>query len=110
VAAQDSDAPKTIPQVATELWELSAAYAKQETIDPLKGLAQFLRNGLSGALVLGVGTLLLLLALLRFLQTETGSTFTGNLTWVPYVIVVLVASALIGLAVWRIVKRKGPGL
>ena len=110
MAAQDSDAPKTIPQVATELWELSAAYAKQETIDPLTGLAQFLRNGLAGALVLGVGTLLLLLALLRFLQTETGSTFTGNLTWVPYVIVVLAACAVLGLAVWRIVKRKGPGL
>ena len=60
--------------------------------------------------MLGVGTLLLLLSLLRALQTETGSTFTGNLTWVPYVIVVIVAAAVIALAVWRIVKRKGHDL
>jgi hypothetical protein len=110
VVAQDTDAPKTIPQVATELWELSSAYAKQETIDPLKGLAQFLRNGVAGALVLGLGTFLLLLSLLRLLQTQTDTTFTGSLSWVPYLIVVVVAAVLIALVVWRVVKRKGSGL
>ena len=110
MAARDSDAPKSIPQVATELWELSTAYAKQETIDPLKGLAQFLQFGVSGSLVLGIGCLLLLLGLLRFLQTETGTALTGNLSWVPYLVVILVAVALIGLVLWRIVKRKDTGL
>lgn len=110
MAAHDSDAPKSIPQVATELWELSTAYAKQETIDPLKGLGQFLRNGVAGALVLALGAFLLLLSLLRLLQTQTDTTFTGSLSWVPYLIVVLVASGLIALVVWRVVNRKGPGL
>jgi hypothetical protein len=108
--AAPTDQPKRIPQVASELWEMSLAYAKQETIDPLKGLGRFLGYGLGGVLVLALGSVLVLLGALRLLQTETGSTFTGNLSWVPYVIVLL-GVALIGLlVVWRIVKRKGPGL
>ena len=104
------DDPKSIPQVATELWELSLAYAKQETVDPLKGLGRYLGYGAGGSLVFGLGSVLLLLSMLRALQTETGTTFTGNLSWVPYVIVTLAAVLLSALLVWRVVKRKGPGL
>ena len=110
MAARDTDAPKSIPQVATELWELSTAYAKQETVDPLKGMGQFFQYGLSGVLLLALGSVLLLLGLLRFLQTETGTAFTGNLSWVPYLVVIVVAAVLIGLVVWRLVKQRGPGL
>jgi hypothetical protein len=108
VAARDD--AKSIPQVASELWELSTAYAKQETIDPLKGLGRFLGYGIGGALLFGMGSVLLLLAGLRALQTETDTTFTGNLSFVPYLIVVAAALLLIGLVVLRVVKRKGPGL
>jgi hypothetical protein len=110
VAARDTDAPKSIPQVATELWELSTAYAKQETVDPLKGLGQFFQFGVSGVLLLAIGAVLLLIGLLRFLQTETSTALTGNLSWVPYLIVLVVAAAFIGLVVWRLVKQRGPGL
>lgn len=109
MAARD-DSPKSIPQVASELWELSVAYAKQETIDPLRGLGRFLGYGFGGAILFSLGSILLLLAGLRALQTETGSTFTGNLSWIPYVIIVVAACLLIGLVVQRIVRRKGPGL
>jgi hypothetical protein len=101
--------PKGIPQVATELWEMATTYAKQETIDPLKGLGRFLGYGVGGAIALGVGVVLLLLSGLRALQTETGSTFTGNLSWAPYLIAVALGLVLIGLAVLRVSKRKGPG-
>lgn len=109
MAARD-DSAKSIPQVASELWELSTAYAKQETIDPLKGLGRFLSFGVGGAILLGLGSVLLALAGLRALQTETDTAFTGNLSWVPYLIVAVVAVGLIGLVVLRIVKRKGSGL
>ena len=102
--------PKSIPQVATELWELSVAYAKQETVDPLKGLGRYLGYGLGGAVVFGFGSVLLLISALRALQTETGSTFTGSLSFVPYLIVSLAAALLVGLLLWRVVKRKGSGL
>ena len=108
--ATTNDAPKTIPEVATELWELTTSYAKQETLAPLKGLARYLGYGLAGSLMLGIGVVVLLLSGLRFLQTETGTVFSGNLSWIPYLIMVLVALVLLALATWRITKRKGPGL
>jgi hypothetical protein len=109
VAARHDD-PKSIPQVASELWDLSLAYAKQETVDPLRGLGRYLGYGMGGSVVFGIGSVLLLLSALRALQTETGSTFTGSLSFVPYIIVSAVAALLIGLLVWRVVKRKGSGL
>ena len=110
MALRSDDSAKSIPQVASELWELSIAYAKQETIDPLKGLGRFLGFGVGGAILLGLGSVLLGLSGLRALQTETGSSFTGNLSWIPYGIVALSAVLLAGLVTWRVVKRKGPGL
>ena len=104
------DEPKGIPQVATELWELTVAYAKQETLDPFKGLQRVLTYSVSGSLVFGFGSVLLLLSLLRALQTETGTSFTGSLSWIPYLIVVLAAALLVALVMWRVVKRKGPNL
>jgi uncharacterized membrane protein YidH (DUF202 family) len=110
VADSNDSAPKSIPQVASELWELSTAYAKQETIDPLRGLGRSLGRGAGGAVLCALGSVLLLLGLLRFLQTETDTALTGNLSWMPYLVVLVVAVALMGLFVWRVVKRKGPGL
>ena len=101
--------PKSIPEVVGELWELTRDYAKQETIDPLKGLGRFLGYGIPGALLLGGGCVLLLLSALRALQTETGTRFTGNWSWAPYLIVMFGGVLLIGLALLRITKRKGPG-
>jgi hypothetical protein len=110
VAARDDDAPKSLPQVASELWELAVAYAKQETIDPLRGLGRFLKYGVSGVIALGLGMVLLVLAGLRALQTETDATFTGSLSWLPYVIVTGIVGLLSVLVVRAIVKRKGSAL
>jgi hypothetical protein len=107
---EPSKGSKPIPEVATELYELAVAYAKQETIEPLKGLGSFLGFGILGAVFLGIGSMLLLLSGLRALQTETGSTFTGNLSWAPYLIAVAVGLVLMALALLRITRRKGPGL
>ena len=32
--------PKSIPEVVNELWVLTREYAKQETIEPLKGVGR----------------------------------------------------------------------
>jgi hypothetical protein len=97
---------KSVPEIASELFELTKTYARQETVDPLKGVGRYLAFGVSGALALGIGVILLMLAGLRALQTETGTTFTGNWSWVPYLIVLAVAGALIALAVTRITKKQ----
>jgi hypothetical protein len=98
---------KSLPQVATELWDLTKTYAKQETVDPLRGLGRYIGFGFPGALLIGVGVVLMLLGLLRALQTETGSTFTGSLSWLPYLITVLAGTLVTALAVWRITAKKG---
>lgn len=108
-ATTASSGPTSIPELASDLWQLTVDYAKQETIDPLKGLGRFVGFGIGGAFALGIGVTLLLLSGLRALQTETGTTFTGNLSWIPYLVVVVVGVILIALAVARVNHRKGPG-
>ncbi len=102
-------AAKPVPEVLSELWELTLAYGKQETVEPLKGAVRFLGYGVLGAVLLGIGCMLLLLGGLRALQTQTSTTFAGNWSWAPYLIAVVAGSLLIGLALLRITKRKGPG-
>ncbi|HLN41854.1 MAG TPA: hypothetical protein VK215_05355 [Acidimicrobiales bacterium] len=89
-----------------DFFQLVVDYAKQETLGPLKSLGRFVAFGVAGSIALTVGTVLLLLAALRALQTETGTTFTGNLSWLPYLITVAGALGVMVLAAWRI--KKGP--
>jgi hypothetical protein len=84
-------------QTIRELKELVVSYAKQETLEPLKGLKNYILFGLAGAVLLGTGFFFLSMSLLRALQTETGTALTGNWSWVPYAITVVVALAVIGI-------------
>jgi hypothetical protein len=94
-----------MPEVAAELWALTKDYARQETVDPLKGVGRYLGYGAAGALLGGLGVILLMLAGLRALQTETGDALDGSLSWLPYIIVLVVASGLVAWAVTRITKK-----
>ena len=102
---QPDTQPKSMPEVTTELWELTKSYARQETVDPLRGIGRYLVFGAGGAVLLGIGVILLMLAGLRALQTETGTTFTGSWSWLPYLIVLTGGAALIALALSRITKK-----
>lgn len=94
--AKPDDDRQSIPGQAQDLLQLVIGYAKQETLDPIKGLGRFLVWGLAGALVGSLGLVLLLLGGLRLLQSETGTVFDGRLTWVPYLLVIVVGSAIAG--------------
>ena len=94
--------PKSIPEVISELKELTISYAKQETIDPLKSQTRWVTRGVGGSFLIGIGLSLIALAGLRALQTETGSWFTGSLSFVPYVIVTVV---LIAIAVYLLLVK-----
>ena len=87
---------KSLPGEAQELFQLVVGYAKQETTEPIKNLGRFIKFGLAGALLCSMGAVLLLLGGLRLLQTETGDTFDGNWTFVPYVVVLVVGGAIAG--------------
>ncbi len=105
-AKKDDGSEKGVFAEFGEVKDLVVAYAKQETIEPIKGLGRFLAFGMAGSLLLSTGLLLLLLAGLRALQTETGTTFSGNLSWAPYLIVLVAAGALAALTLSRIGGKK----
>ncbi len=98
---------KGTSQIVTELWELVRAYAKQETVDPLKQLGRFVAFGLAAAIAGGLGVILVLVAVLRALQAETGAHLTGSLSWVPYVATLAVAALLAALSAAAITRKKG---
>jgi putative superfamily III holin-X len=89
---------KSLLQQLRELWELVVAYFRQETVDPVRNLGRFVLFGIAGSLVLGIGLVLLVLAALRLLQNETGSSFQGNLSWIPYLITLVACLVLAGAA------------
>jgi len=102
MAQQSENGYHGLRQSGDDAVQLTINYLKQETLAPLKGLGRFLYMGLAGSLCLAIGILLILLGVLRLLQTETGTTLHGHWSWVPYVVVMLLGLAVIGIAVWRI--------
>jgi hypothetical protein len=88
-----------------DFFDLVKAYAKQETVDPLSGAGRWLGLGLAGSVLLFLGGISLTLAMLRVLQEETGSTFTGNLSWVPHSLTLVAVVIVIALLASRIMKR-----
>ena len=86
-------------QDVRELKDLVVAYAKQETIEPLKGLRNYVGFGLAGALLIGTGVGFLAIGLLRALQENRGWAVHGNWSWVPYAVDVILLFVVAGL-VW----------
>ena len=88
----------------SEVVDLVKRYALQETVGPLRNIGRWLGFGVAGAFCLGFGTLVLLMALLRILQTETNGAFDGDLAFIPYLIVLAVTVVIIIVAASRIQK------
>lgn len=106
MATDRSSSEKSLPTLASELFDLLRAYAKQETIEPIKGLGRFAAFGIAGSVLLGLGTVLVSLGLLRLLQSETGDTFDGSWSWAPYLLTLLLCALVIGLALSATRRRR----
>jgi uncharacterized membrane protein YidH (DUF202 family) len=83
---------------AKELVDLVIAYAKQETLEPLKGLGKNALKGLGGAVLLGIGGVFVSVGALRAMQSETDFFERHNLSYLPYffTVVILVVLSVIG--------------
>jgi predicted cobalt transporter CbtA len=105
-----SSSSKGIPTLAVELKDLVVAYAKQETLEPIKGLGRFIAFGVAGSILLALGLVLLVLAVLRLLQTELADTFDGNWSFAPYLITLILCVVVLALsakAIGAAKRRKG---
>ena len=83
---------------ADEIVALLRRYLIQETVGPLKRIARGFLGALGGAVLFAFGGIVVLVGVLRMLQGETGGAFTGNWSFVPYVITAFAGVGLIGLA------------
>jgi hypothetical protein len=92
--------PQEIPQLVTELYDMSREYLRQETIEPAKQLGKQAGMGIGGAMVMATGVFLLVLGL-----------YAGLIMWLPEgewwvvlarFITALAAVAGAGIVGWRI--------
>ena len=92
-------------QGVAEVVDLVKAYVRQELLGPLQGAGRWVSMGLAGSVALVAGVVLLLLSLLRAMQTETGTAFDGNRSWIPYLIAAAALLAVITLLLRQVGKR-----
>jgi hypothetical protein len=107
MAPRSDHAAPGLRHAGDDAFQITVDYLKQETIAPLRGLGRFLYMGIAGSFFLAGGILLVLIGILRLLQTETGTALSGDWSWAPYAIVVVLGIAIIAVAAWRITA--GPG-
>lgn len=89
----------------TDLVDSVKQYARQETLEPLKGAARWVAVGSLAALSLGLAMVFLALAVLRLSQDLGGSVLDGGWSFVHYFITLTVVAALVALSFSRISKR-----
>lgn len=93
-------------ETVAELKELLVGYARQEIVSPLSKLGKTLKLGILGALSIGVGLVFLAIAGLRLLQTEASGVFDGNMSALPYVVVL--GGLILVLAAATAIKTRTP--
>lgn len=89
----------------TDLVNSVKQYARQETIEPLKGAARWVAVGSLAALSLGLAMVFLALAVLRLSQDLGGTTLDGSWSFVHYLITLVVVSILVAVSFSRISKK-----
>ena len=97
-------AAKPVGTLLNEFVSLTVGYAKEQTVDPIRGLGRYLLFGVIGAFMIAIGWGLTALAAIRLVQAETGNHLRGSLTWIPYTSGLIVAGVGAALAAFRIRK------
>ena len=84
-----------------EVRDLFVRYFKEQTVQPLKDLGRFVAFGALGSIFVGFGLVIGLLGILRMLQWLF-PVFAGTLSWIPYLVVVVLAAVGLFIVIKRI--------
>lgn len=87
-----------------EVIDFVKTYAKQETLDPLKGAGRWLAYGAAAAFAMGLGLMIVLLGLLRLIQTELEDLAEWQWSWAAYAITLVVTAGLLVITLTRVKK------
>ena len=89
----------------TDVVESVKAYARQETIEPLKGAGRWLAAGTAAAVCLGLAMVFGALAVLRLSQDLGGTTLDGSWSFLHYLITFVITGVFVGITFSRISRR-----
>ena len=95
--------PKELPQLTTELLEMSREYLRQETIEPAKRLGKHAGLGIGGAFALSVGVICLTWGLYYGLSQLFEATVSESRWWVVLsrFLTAMAAALAAGVVAWR---------
>lgn len=89
----------------SDLVDSVKAYARQETVEPLKGAARWVFVGTVAALSLGLASIFFALGVLRLSQDVGGTALDGSWSFVHYFITLVVLTAVVLFTFSRIRQR-----
>lgn len=92
------------PTQVTELIDSVSAYARQETIEPLKGAARWVAFGTLAAIMLGLSMVFGALAVLRASQDLLGDALGSGWSFVHYMISAVFLAVLVWITFSRIAR------
>ena len=90
----------------SDVVELVVAYARQETVEPLRGAGRWILWGLISMTFVAFGMVIFSLGLLRLTQDLGNSAFDGAFSWAPYGIAMLFSAVIVAFAISQIRRSR----
>ena len=88
-----------------DLFDSVKQYARQETLEPIKGAFRWVGVGSAAALSLGLALVFSALGILRFSQDLGGTVLDGSWSFVHYFITLTVVAVLVAISFSRVSRR-----
>jgi hypothetical protein len=90
---------------SSDVVDTIVGYAKQETLEPLKGAGRWVLVGSIASLFVSIGMVLVLLGALRLLVDLSGNAFDGGWSFVPYMVTFVLGALIVLVTLSRVKKR-----
>ena len=98
-------APKGAVDQVGDLFDSVKQYARQETVEPIKGAIRWVGVGSLAALSLGLALVFSSLGVLRLSQDLGGTVLDGSWSFIHYFITLCVVAALVVITFSRVSRR-----